>query len=54
MDALLVAGILVIFIFGTAIGGFYGYSHFGVNGEIGILAVMLPMVIVLFALRGRL
>ena len=54
MDALLVFGILVLFIFGGALGGYYGYSHYGVSGEIGILAVILPITIVLFALRGRL
>jgi hypothetical protein len=54
MDALLVFGILVLFIFGGPLGGYYAYVHYGVAGELGILAVILPMTIVLFALRGRL
>jgi hypothetical protein len=54
MDALLVFGILVVFIIGCALGGYYGYLHYGVSGEIGMLAVMVPMVAVLFAFRGRL
>jgi hypothetical protein len=54
MDALLVSAILVFFIFGGAVGGYYGYLHFGMYGGLAILAVILPMTIVLTALRGRL
>jgi hypothetical protein len=53
MDTILII-ILLLILFGGGGGGYYGYSHYGMGGGIGIFGVVLIIAVVLFIFgRGR-
>jgi len=53
MDTILII-ILLLILFGGLGGGYYGFSHYGTGGGIGILGVVLIVALVLFLFgRGR-
>jgi uncharacterized membrane protein len=52
MDTLLIIIVLLI-LFGGGGGGYYGYSHYGMGGGIGILGVVLIIALVLFLFGHR-
>jgi hypothetical protein len=53
MDTILIIVLLLILLGGGG-GGYYGYSHYGMGGGIGILGVVLIVALVLFLFgRGR-